>query len=145
MNNKIEEGFTLIELMIVVAIIGILASIALPAYQTYIAKAQVSEVITLASNLKQVIQTNREKNSCFSNQIRANAEDIAKGKYGQAHITQTVNSGQISCGIEYTFNTQGTSDKLAGKVVSFEVNENGIIYNRTDTTVDSQLLPKSVQ
>lgn len=52
-----QKGFTLIELMIVVAIIGILAAIAIPQYQNYIAKSQVSRVMSETGSLKTVIET----------------------------------------------------------------------------------------
>ncbi|MBK8742728.1 MAG: pilin [Betaproteobacteria bacterium] len=61
MGKKMQQGFTLIELMIVVAIIGILAAIALPAYQDYAKRAKVSEVILAASacrtSITEVYQT----------------------------------------------------------------------------------------
>jgi len=53
--NKVQQGFTLIELMIVVAIIGILAAVAIPAYQDYTVRAQVTEGLSLASAAKTAV------------------------------------------------------------------------------------------
>jgi type IV pilus assembly protein PilA len=56
MEHTVQKGFTLIELMIVVAVIGILAAIALPQYQTYVAKSQVARVMGEAGNLKTSVE-----------------------------------------------------------------------------------------
>jgi len=56
MKKQMQAGFTLIELMIVVAIIGILAAVALPAYQTYTAKSKFSEVILATSGVKIAVE-----------------------------------------------------------------------------------------
>ena len=93
MTKQVQKGFTLIELMIVVAIIGILAAIAIPAYQNYTIRAQVTEGLSLADGLKTSMQeyyANYGKmptHICASSsdtlcvQLGSNATGATSGKY----------------------------------------------------------------
>ena len=66
MKRSMQKGFTLIELMIVVAIIGILAAVALPAYQDYTVRARVSEGLVIASGAKTAVAENAANGSAFA-------------------------------------------------------------------------------
>ena len=70
--KKMQQGFTLIELMIVVAIIGILAAVALPAYQDYTIRAKVSEGIALASEAKVAVAETAASLGGLNNVTEAN-------------------------------------------------------------------------
>lgn len=139
-----QKGFTLIELMIVVAIIGILAAIAIPAYQNYIARSQVSEAMTLATGLKTAIQTNLQNNSCFANGAEtAGDTDEISGKYGTATIVKSTAAGS-GCGINYVFKEKGVSSKIAGGKIVLDVDDNGVISKATGTDVTDEFLPQTL-
>ncbi|HFB4050532.1 TPA: pilin, partial [Neisseria gonorrhoeae] len=96
--NTLQKGFTLIELMIVIAIVGILAAVALPAYQDYTARAQVSEAILLAEGQKSAVTeyylNHGEWPENNTSAGVANPTDI-KGKYVQS---VTVAKGVVTAG-----------------------------------------------
>ncbi|HGO6348248.1 TPA: pilin, partial [Neisseria gonorrhoeae] len=82
--NTLQKGFTLIELMIVIAIVGILAAVALPAYQDYTARAQVSEAILLAEGQKSAVTEyylNHGKWPADNGDAGVASPDKIKGKY----------------------------------------------------------------
>lgn len=105
--SKQDSGFTLIELMIVVAIIGILASLALSAYQTYVVRAQVAEGVSMAASAKSPVA------DAFNNTGTPPADRAAAGMTPLATDTQGSYVSQVAIDngrIEITFGNDAHQD-----------------------------------
>ncbi|ENV9613985.1 pilin, partial [Neisseria gonorrhoeae] len=112
--NTLQKGFTLIELMIVIAIVGILAAVALPAYQDYTARAQVSEAILLAEGQKSAVTEyylNHGKWPEDNDKAGVASSDKIKGKYVQkVEVAKGVVTAQMK--------SDGVNKEIQGKKLS---------------------------
>jgi type IV pilus assembly protein PilA len=94
--TKLQKGFTLIELMIVVAIIGILAAIAIPAYQDYTIRAQVSEGLNLAAAAKAAVaESFLNRGMAPSNRTQAGMSALATDTQGKYVASVGITNGVI--------------------------------------------------
>ncbi|ENW8176139.1 pilin, partial [Neisseria gonorrhoeae] len=112
--NTLQKGFTLIELMIVIAIVGILAAVALPAYQDYTARAQVSEAILLAEGQKSAVTEYYLNNGIWpENNTSAGvaSSDKIKGKYVES---VTVAKGVVTAQMA----SSNVNNEIKGKKLS---------------------------
>ena len=119
--KRLQKGFTLIELMIVVAIIGILAAVALPAYQDYTIRAKVSELVLAAGNAKTTVAENAQNNGTLAG-ANAGAEIQHTGKVTGGTVTTTGvitvigDSSATSVGTAVTITLNPTLSAVDGKV-----------------------------
>ena len=138
--HRRSRGFTLIELMIVVAIIGILAAIAIPAYQTYTIRAQVSEALSLSDGYKTVLWDYYSQHGAFpSSNLSANVPQSGsiQGNY--------VSSVDISNGlIKIQFGAK-SNQAIYGKQIelSGHTSSGSLQWTCKADTVPTQYLPTS--
>jgi type IV pilus assembly protein PilA len=111
--KKIQQGFTLIELMIVVAIIGILAAIAIPAYQDYTIRAQVSEGLNLSAGAKVAVTEHWQDRGVLP------ADNAVAGLADAATITGNyVTSVTVANGVVSVLYGQAANQSINGAILT---------------------------
>ena len=121
-----------IELMMVVAIIGILAAIAIPAYQNYIVRSQVSEALSMASSFKtELLAKYAESGTCPSTMVDLGLDSSGtlKSKYVESVGVNTTYTGAV-CAFEFTFNHTDANASIAGRKLIFAM----MVYSGNGST-----------
>ncbi|WP_324710578.1 pilin [Pseudomonas citronellolis] len=129
---KAQKGFTLIELMIVVAIIGILAAIAIPQYQNYIARSQFAEAHTLLDGARVAVQEKLDQGAAITG---ASLGIQTTGKYGSITTPSDAAAGSTSYSLVYTF--AGANPNLNGKTVTYSYSQTAGTWSCT-TSADQK-------
>lgn len=126
MNMKKQQGFTLIELMIVVAIIGILAAVAIPQYQNYISKTQVSRVMGEVGALRTAVETCMMEGRIAGQNFETDAKLCNLGWSGSVLLGQDETSGT------WDYNNIEDSDEFnEGLLVTIDVGNNVAMLTAT--------------
>lgn len=137
--KKHREGFTLIELMTVVAIIGILVSVALPAYLDYLARTQLSEAVTILSSAKTPLADYvYDKGAAPDGATFDDLVPVRQGKYVDSLVlTGTISDLLITATMKATL----VSQPIRGRTVTLRTTDTGKTWHCGAGTVDPRYLP----
>ena len=141
--KKFQQGFTLIELMIVVAIIGILAAIAIPAYQDYTIRSQVSEGMTLGSGMKTAISEFFQQNGHFPTTNTSAGLASAGSIVGQYVTGVTTNGGLITATYGNKANSKVATQTLSISAITHTGSIEWACKAGASNGVDPKYLPSS--
>lgn len=134
--KQLQKGFTLIELMIVVAIIGILAAVAIPAYQDYIAKAQATEAFSLLDGLKTPLA------EAISADATTGCASPMGAVTGGKYLASISFAGTATCTLTATYQAAGVSGKVSAKTVVMVFDSTTGSWTCT-STLPAEIKPKS--
>lgn len=141
--QKIQRGFTLIELMIVVAIVGILAALAIPAYQNYTARAKVAEVLAIAARDKTAISEYYTSQGTMPTTAQAGINTaIAQSNYLTA-ATVVAGSGTAVATVTYTLGNLGPADAIGTIIFTGTGTANGVQWVCNTGTLPNQYRPSN--
>jgi type IV pilus assembly protein PilA len=139
--KKRTEGFTLIELMIVVAIVGILASVALPAYQDYMARSQVSEAVTLLSGAKTPLSEYiYDKGAAPDAATFNDLVPVRQGKYVESMVLAGTISNLV---LTATMKPTQVSPPIQGRTITLTTTDMGKSWLCGAGTVSPRFLPSA--